>query len=144
MKCTGTITQFEPDPDDPDFSTFHFEITDAIVELDQIAIDWIEDGEKYHAKLRSSDKGIRYEGNFGCPQPIRSRVISASRYDSFDGTVLLLASYRMDGEPGRCIFELVSSEERPSKPAKVTLAQLVKRVEALERDFALLKARHGL
>jgi hypothetical protein len=139
MKCKGMVTELEIDVDEYDF-----DVTDAIVEDDHISVDWTEDGEPFHVKLRSTD-GVTYKGNYGCPKPTPDWSITATRYDSASGTVLLLAEWYQDddGHGGTSILELLPQAEAksPKKGKRVTLQDLAKRVEALERDVAMLKSR---
>lgn len=141
MKCQGMVTELEIDAEEYDF-----DVTDAIVEHDRISIDWIEDDEPFHAKLNSSD-GVEYGGNYGCPKPDSAWTMTATRYDSAGGAILLLAQWYQDdnGRGGTCIFEL--NPGPGTKPAwkekRVTLELLTNRVEALERAVAMLRARYA-
>lgn len=102
MKFTGTITELGLDVDDCDF-----DVRDAVVSRDRIAIDWEEDGQLFHAVLKSSD-GTYFDGHYGSPQPNSQWTMQGTKYTAADKSVLLLVKWIQtdNGFAGWTIFEL--------------------------------------
>ena len=83
-------------------------VREAIVTKDRVAIDWEEDGERWHVVAHSSDGGRTYRGNYGYDRPNPNWVMELKRYRAPDGAVLLLARWwdRDSGEEAECLFRL--------------------------------------
>lgn len=103
MRCSGTYTDLEIDIDET-----NGDIIEAVVTESKISIDWVEDGESFHASLASSD-GVEYHGSFGEPVLNRACKMKGIKYATADGSILLLARWnRFDtGTSGSCYFELL-------------------------------------
>lgn len=102
MRYSGIVTELDLDLDDYDF-----DVIEAVVTKDRIAIDWKEDDQVFHV-LAHSDDGVTYRGNYGSPRPIPEYVMEFTKYTSADKGLLLLAKwYQTDnGNEGSCFFEL--------------------------------------
>lgn len=89
-------------PDEPDW-----EIEEAIVTDERVAIDWTEDEEQWVLIAHSTD-GTEYKGSYGIDKPEYGCEITLWRYEAKSGHVLLLGQYRdrQDGSGGWCMFEL--------------------------------------
>jgi len=85
-------------------------VAEAIVTPERIALDWIEDGVRYHLLAYSQDGGFTYEGNYGMFRPEEQWVIELSRYTATDGSVILFANWhdKDTGNEGTSMFELQS------------------------------------
>jgi hypothetical protein len=107
MKCVGVITDLDQNLDDADY-----EISEAIVTRDRIAMDWEEDGTDFHLIARSNDGGATYQGNYGSPSPHQERTIELTKYVAADKAVLLLGKWyeRDSGNEGWTIFELEQAD----------------------------------
>jgi len=105
MKFAGTITELELDLED-----YHHDIDQAVVTKNRIAMDWEEDGEKFHAVLTSTD-GVNYEGNFGLTELDKKWKMDAAKYTAADKDVLLLLKWIQtdSGDEGSCIVILEPS-----------------------------------
>ena len=64
-------------------------VAEAIVTSERIALDWIENGVRYHLLARSQDGGRIYRGNYGMFRPEEDWVVEMTRYTAVDGSVLL-------------------------------------------------------
>ena len=104
MKLTGTRH------DGPDWEASH-RVAEAVVTPDRIALDWIENGVRYHLLAHSKDGGFTYQGNYGMFRPEEQWTIELTRYTAMDGSVVLMANwYEKDsGNEGSSMFELKSS-----------------------------------
>ena len=101
MKLSGT--RF----DGPNWeATYH--VAEAIVTPERIALDWIENGVRYHLLAHSQDGGLTYQGNYGMFRPEEQWGIDLSRYTAADGSVLLQANWheKDSGNEGSSMFEL--------------------------------------
>ena len=101
MRLTGTRQ------DGPNWEA-SYRVAEAIVTPERIALDWIENGVRYHLLARSQDSGLTYKGNYGMFRPEEQWVIELTRYAAIDGSVVLLAYwYEKDsGNEGTSMFEL--------------------------------------
>ncbi len=101
MKLTGTRY------DGPNWEA-SYHVAEAVVTPERIALDWIENGVRYHLLAHSRDGGLTYQGNYGMFRPEEQWVIELTRYTAADGSALLLANwYEKDsGNEGCSMFEL--------------------------------------
>ncbi len=85
-----------------------YRVAEAVVTPERIALDWIENGVRYHLLARSQDGGLTYQGNYGMFRPEDQWVITLTRYTAVDGSVILLGNwYEKDsGNEGSSMFEL--------------------------------------
>jgi hypothetical protein len=88
-----------------------YRVAEAVVTSERIALDWIEDGVRYHLLAHSRDGGLTYQGNYGMFRPEEQWTIELIRYTAIDGSVILMANwYEKDsGNEGYSMFELKSS-----------------------------------
>lgn len=61
-------------------------VKEALVTPDRIALDWIENGAKYHLVAHSRDGGT-YEGTYGMFRPENDWNVTIKRYSALDGSV---------------------------------------------------------
>ena len=103
MKCSGVVTELEIEMDEADFA-----VTEAVVTKNRISIDWDEYGKVFNVVMNSTDGGATYEGIYGDPRPNANWSMTATRYDSANGSILLLAEWVQEdgGKSGVCMFEL--------------------------------------
>jgi hypothetical protein len=101
MRLTGTRY------DGPNWEVIH-PVAEAVVTPERVALDWIENGVRYHLIAHSRDGGLTYQGNYGMFRPEEQWVIELTRYTAVDGSAVLLASwYEEDsGKEGFSMFEL--------------------------------------
>jgi len=85
-----------------------YRVAEAVVTPERIALDWIEQGVRYHLLAHSRDGGLTYQGNYGMFRPEEQWTIELTRYTAIDGSVILLANwYEKDsGHEGVSMFEL--------------------------------------
>ena len=90
-----------------------YRVAEAVVTPERIALDWIENGVRYHLLAHSRDGGLTYQGNYGMFRPEDQWVIELTRYTAVDGSALLLANwYEKDsGNEGSSMFELKAPKE---------------------------------
>jgi hypothetical protein len=90
-----------------------YDVNEAVVTDRTIAIDWTEDGEKFHLLAKSSDGGVTYQGHFGWGVLNNNWMMEITRYTAADGDILLLANgHRKDtGDAGACLFEIWPNDE---------------------------------
>jgi hypothetical protein len=103
MRLTGTATEL-----DMDLEEYDYEVVEAVVTAQRIAIDWIENGEKFHVVAVSTDGGTTYRGTFGCTDPEPGWVMEIARYTAKNKTELLLAEWLQTdiGRAGSSVFRL--------------------------------------
>ena len=96
--------------DDPKWEA-SYRVAEAVVTPDRIALDWIENGVRYHLLAHSKDGGLTYQGNYGMFRPEEQWTIELTRYTAVDGSVVLMANwYEKDsGNEGSSMFELEES-----------------------------------
>jgi len=101
MRLTGTRL------DGPNWETSH-RVAEAVVTSERIALDWIENGVRYHLLAHSQDGGLTYQGNYGMFRPEEQWGIGLTRYTAVDGSVVLLANWheKDNGNEGCSMFEL--------------------------------------
>jgi hypothetical protein len=101
MKLSGT--RF----DDPNWEATH-RVTEAIVTPERVALDWIENGVRYHLLAQSRDGGLTYQGSYGMFRPEEQWGIELTRYTATDGSVLLSADWheKDTGNEGSSLFAL--------------------------------------
>jgi len=80
MRLTGTRL------DGPNWETSH-RVAEAVVTSERIALDWIENGVRYHLLAHSQDGGLTYQGNYGMFRPEEQWGIGLTRYTAVDGSV---------------------------------------------------------
>ena len=99
--------------DDVDFNEYNYEVDEAVVTKNRIAIDWREDGIPFHFVGQSNDGGNTYVGNYGSPQPDKKWNMEISRFTAADGRVLLIARWHQtdNGREGSSAFELADEWE---------------------------------
>lgn len=100
----GHIFDFEENAlDDP-----HYEICEAVVTSERIALDWVEDGETFHVLATSRDGGSIYRGRYGCPKPQPGWEMEIARYTAKNNAELLVAKWTQseDGNSGLMIIRL--------------------------------------
>ena len=85
-------------PDDFD-SDHDFRIRECVLTNEKLTMDWEEEGDKYHARLFSSD-GIVYRGTFGVPMLNEDCRMEAVRHQFNENTVLLATWSRKDTRSG--------------------------------------------
>jgi hypothetical protein len=85
-----------------------YRVAEAVVTNERVALDWIEDGVRYHLLAHSRDGGLTYQGNYGMFRPEPPWTIELVRYTAIDGSVVLLATwYEKDsGKEGTSMFQL--------------------------------------
>jgi hypothetical protein len=103
MRFSGACTELDVDLDEHDY-----EVVEAVVTSKRIAIDWIEDADKFHVVAISRDGGLSYQGNFGCPVPDNGWNMEITRFTAKNKAELLLAKWvqRDSGRGGWSIFQL--------------------------------------
>ena len=101
MRLTGTRL------DGPNWEASH-RVAEAVVTPERIALDWIENGVRYHLLAHSQDGGLTYQGNCGMFRPEEQWVIELTHYTAVDGSAVLLADwYEKDsGNGGSSMFKL--------------------------------------
>ena len=106
MRLTGTRH------DGPSWEA-SYRVAEAVVTPERIAVDWIENGVRYHLLAKSRDGGLTYEGNYGMFRPEDQWVIKLTRYTAIDGSTLLLADWheKDSGNAGNSLFELRPQRE---------------------------------
>lgn len=80
-------------------------VRDAILTVKRVVIDWLEDGEPYQLEAHSTDDGVHYNGSFGISRPDDDGRMRLSRYDSKDGSTILVGDWVSNGE-GFVLFRL--------------------------------------
>lgn len=102
MKYTGCMTELGIEIDNYDFN-----VEDAIVTRDKIAIDWRENEVLHHAVLRSRD-GVNYIGNFGAKVPKTEWKIQGKKYTASDKSMVLFLRWTQEdfGRAGWVVVEL--------------------------------------
>lgn len=85
MRYTGVMTDMIGIDDEG----YVWQVTEAIVTLADIKIDWIEAGERAHLQATSTD-GVSYDGTFGYPLLDSKKTMVLKRYIADDGEMLLL------------------------------------------------------
>ena len=85
-----------------------YRVAEAIVTTDRIALDWIEQGVRYHLLAHSHDGGLTYQGNYGMFRPEEQWVIELTRYVATDGSVVLFGVWhdKDTGNEGSSMFKL--------------------------------------
>jgi hypothetical protein len=85
-----------------------YRVAEAVVTPERIAVDWIENGIRYHLLAHSQDGGLTYQGHYGMFRPEEHWTIELTRYSAVDGSVVLMANwYEKDsGNEGSSMFEL--------------------------------------
>ena len=88
-------------------------VAEAVVTPERIALDWIEDGVRYHLLAHSQDGGLSYQGNYGMFRPEEQWTIELTRYTATDGSVVLFGNWhdKDTGNEGSSMFELQPDEE---------------------------------
>ena len=101
MRLTGTRH------DGPNWEA-SYRVAEAVVTPERIALDWIENGVRYHLLAHSEDGGLTYQGNYGMFRPEEHWVIELTCYTAVDGSAVLFANwYEKDsGNEGSSMFEL--------------------------------------
>lgn len=104
----GTITELDVDLNDTDY-----QIREAAITSERIAIDWTEDGEPFHLVATSRD-GVRYRRNYGWPKPNPDWKIELTRYNAADKSVLLLAQWFQtdNGNEGSSLIRLMPQNRK--------------------------------
>jgi hypothetical protein len=102
-KGKGIDVEFDLNVDD-----FEYEIVQAVITTKRIAIDWTQNGDKFHLLATSSDGGCTYRGHFGCPQPDPHWVMEMTRYTAKNKAELLLGTWIQhdSGETGMSVIRL--------------------------------------
>jgi hypothetical protein len=102
MKFSGTLTELDIVFDEADY-----DVSEAVVAKNRIAIDWEEAGEPFHVVLTSSD-GVYFEGHYGSPLPNPNWKMQGTKYTAADKGVLLIVNWFQtdNGNEGACLFEL--------------------------------------
>jgi len=103
MRLTGTRY------DGPNWET-SYRVAEAVVTSERVALDWIENGVRYHLLAHSQDGGLTYHGSYGMFRPEEQWAIELTRYTALDGSAVLLAKWyeRDSGNEGFSMFELKS------------------------------------
>jgi hypothetical protein len=85
-----------------------YRVVEAVVTPERTALDWIEQGVRYHLLAHSRDGGLTYQGHYGMFRPESQWTIELKRYTAVDGSVFLTARwYEKDsGNEGTSLFEL--------------------------------------
>jgi len=101
MRLTGTRL------DGPSWEA-SYQVAEAVVTPERIALDWIENGVRYHLLAHSQDGGLTYQGHYGMFRLEEQWVIELTLYTAVDGSVILRANwYEKDsGNEGASMFEL--------------------------------------
>ena len=83
-------------------------VEEAIVTPGRIALDWIENGVRYHLLAHSRDGGLTYQGNYGMFRPEEDWVAEVTCYEAADGSAVLFCDWheRDSGRAGSCMFRL--------------------------------------
>jgi hypothetical protein len=107
MRLTGIFTEVGLDWEDDSSK-----VIEAVVTSQRIAIDWIENEEKFHVVATSSDGGLTYKGRFGCPSPEDGWVMEITRFTAKNKAELLIAKWVQEdnGREGCNIFRLWSEK----------------------------------
>ncbi len=86
-------------------------VAEAIVTPERIAMDWIENGVRYHLLAHSQDGGLNYQGSYGMFRPEEDWQVRIRRYTAVDGSVVLFCDwYEKDsGREGSWICRLESN-----------------------------------
>jgi hypothetical protein len=86
-------------------------VAEAIVTPERIAMDWIENGVRYHLLARSQDGGLTYRGNYGMFRPEEDWAIEITRYTAVNGSVVLWCDWheKDSGRAGSWICRLESN-----------------------------------
>jgi hypothetical protein len=102
MKYTGCMTELGIEIDH-----FNFEVEDAVVTRDRIAMDWQENEVRHHAVLKSND-GTNFIGNFGAAVPKTEWKIQGKKYTAADKSMVLLLRWTQEdfGRAGWVVVEL--------------------------------------
>ena len=90
-----------------------YQVVEAIVTPERVALDWIEDGVRYHLLAHSRDGGLTYQGNYGMFRPEEQWIIELARYIGADGSVVLFGNWhdKDTGNEGSSMFELQPQEK---------------------------------
>ena len=68
-------------------------VQEAIVTPDRIALDWIENGVRYHLLAHSDDGGLTYQGNYGMFRPEDDWVVEIACYTAVNGSAILFCDW---------------------------------------------------
>lgn len=85
------------------------QVTEAIVTPERIALDWLENGVKFHLAAHSKDGGLTYQGTYGMFRPEDDWSVTATRYTAVDGSVVLYCDWH-EKDTGRAGFWLCKLE----------------------------------
>jgi len=104
MKCTGTVTELHPLMS---LSECSFELKNVVVLKDSIDIEWYEE-ETYGLLLSSIDAhSTMYTGPLTVKErPTVRGFYTAYRWNTVNKGILLLATWKFDGNEGVCMFDL--------------------------------------
>ena len=83
-------------------------VQEAIVTPERIALDWIENGVRYHLVAHSHDGGLTYQGSYGMFRPEADWVAEITRYTAVDGSVILFCDWheKDSGLAGSSMYRL--------------------------------------
>jgi hypothetical protein len=86
-------------------------VAEAIVTPERIAMDWIENGVRYHLLAHSQDGGLNYQGSYGMFRPEEDWEVRIRRYTAVDGSVALFCDWheKDSGREGSWICRLESN-----------------------------------
>jgi hypothetical protein len=90
MKLTGTRY------DNPTWELSH-QVEEAIVTPERVALDWLENGVRYHLLAYSHDGGLTYQGNYGMFRPEEDWVVELTGYTAIDGSAVLFGEWHEKG-----------------------------------------------
>ncbi len=117
-KCSLTLEDVlliikKIEDEDPDCEVHDYDITEAIVTDERVAITWNEDGDNFNLIAFSRDGGNYYKGNYGNGVLERGWHYEFKRFDSEEGITYLLSRWYQDdhGYGGITIFELFDGYE---------------------------------
>ena len=79
------------------------QVTEAIVTPERIALDWLENGVKYHLVAHSQDRGLTYHGTYGMFRPEDDWSVRITRYTAVDSSVVLFCDWH-EKDTGRAGF----------------------------------------
>jgi|AMFO01.1.fsa_nt_gi hypothetical protein len=105
MRYGGQITEV-------DAEDFDYEIDEAILTDERVAIDWKEEGEHFHLLAQSRDGGRTYQGHFGAPRPDPDNEVRLTRLDTFDNVPRLFAHWVVHSD-GNEFRSLINFEPAP-------------------------------
>jgi hypothetical protein len=83
-------------------------VQEAIVTTERIALDWIENGLRYHLLAHSHDGGLAYRGNYGMFRPEKDWLAEITCYTGSDGSAVLFCDWheKDSGRAGSWMYRL--------------------------------------